>query len=63
MNDELVMLGKEKTLIAEIYKFDGEIIIEYPNTGDVSVYELYGFLDCYLDTLKTQLVESLENEG
>ena len=46
----------EKILLAEIYKQDGNISIDFPNDKDVQQYELYGFLDCYLDKLKENLI-------
>ena len=54
------MIETEKILLAEIYKQDGEISIEFPNDKDVQQYELYGFLDCYLDKLKTGLISCME---
>ena len=49
----------EKILLAEIYKKDGDIYIDFPNEKDVFQYELFGFLDCYLDRLKKQLIDGM----
>ena len=56
MNKEIIETTKEKVLLAEIYKQDGTIFIDFPNQNDVQQYELYGFLDCYLDVLKESLL-------
>ena len=59
-NKEIIEITKEKVLLAEIYKQDGTIFIDFPNQNDVQQYELYGFLDCYLTTLKKSLTDVLE---
>jgi len=56
MDKEVIETTKEKVLLAEIYKQDGIIFIEFPNQNDVQQYELFGFLDCYLDVLKESLM-------
>jgi len=52
-------LKTEKILLAEIYKQDGLIHIDFPNDKDVYQYELFGFLDCYLDKLKQGLIDCM----
>ena len=53
-------LETEKIILAEIYKQDGLIHIDFPNDRDVHQYELFGFLDCYLDKLKQGLIDCME---
>ncbi len=53
----------EKTILAEIFKQDGIITIEFPNESDILQFELYGFLDCYLDVLKEQLMNDIDNHN
>lgn len=50
----------EKVILAEIYKQDGTIFIDFPNQNDVQQYELYSFLDCYLERLKESLIGGME---
>lgn len=59
MSEELVKTNKEKILLAEIFKQDGNIFIDFPNERDVQQYELYGFLVCYLELLKKDLEDSM----
>lgn len=49
----------EKIILAEIYKENGEIGISFPNEKDVFQFELFGFLYCYLKTLKQNLINQL----
>ena len=61
MNKEVIETTKEKVLLAEIYKQDGVISIDFPNENDVQQFELYGFLDCFIDVLKGSLIDDLKN--
>ena len=54
---------KEKVVLAVIYKEDGMIKLDVPNKYDVSPFELYGFLECYLSILEDDLVSSLSIVG
>lgn len=59
MKKEIITTTKEKILLAEIYKQDGAIFINFPNENDTQQYELYGFLDCYLKILKEALIDDI----
>ena len=52
----------ERVLLAEIYKQDGNINIDFPNELDVLNYELFGFLSCYLKAFEEDLINSLEKK-
>lgn len=62
MNKEIIETTKEKVLLAEVYKQGGIISIDFPNEHDVQQFELYGFLDCFVDVLKESLIDNLKNE-
>ena len=62
MDKEIIETTKEKVLLAEIYKQDGIISIDFPNANDVQQFELFGFLDCFFDVLKESLINDLKNE-
>jgi len=49
----------EKIVIATIYKQNGKIHLEC-NQEDTKVYELYGFLRCYLTILEEDLLNQME---
>ena len=53
----------EKVILAEIYKKDGKIEIDFPNNKDVTSFEFYGFLKCYVDGLGQDLIDSFEKFG
>ena len=61
MNKEIIETTKEKVLLAEVYKQGGTISIDFPNENDVQQFELYGFLDCFVDVLKESLIDDLKN--
>lgn len=61
MNKEIIETTKEKVLLAEIYKQGGVISIDFPNENDVQQFELYGFLDCFVDVLKESLIGDLKD--
>ena len=61
MNKEVIETTKEKVLLAEIYKQGGIISIDFPNENDVQQFELYGFLDCFVDVLKESLISDLKD--
>jgi len=61
MNKEIIETTKEKVLLAEIYKQDGIISIDFPNEHDTQQFELFGFLDCFVDVLKESLIYNLKN--
>ena len=61
MNREVIETTKEKVLLAEIYKQDGIISIDLPNEHDTQQFELYGFLDCFVDVLKESLINDLKD--
>lgn len=50
----------ERVVLGVIFKENGRINLEIPNSYDVLSYELYGFLDCYLEKLRGELVGALE---
>jgi len=52
-------MDTEKVVLAIIYKKNGNIYLEYPNPNDVAQYELYGFLDCYLNRLRQSLIDGM----
>jgi len=54
------MLETERVILAEVYKQDGKLGINLPNERDVFLYELYGFLKCYLQVLEDELIDEFE---
>lgn len=49
---------KEKVVCFVIYKVDGRLMIEI--SDDMADYELYGFLECYMEHLRKDLTELLQ---
>ena len=63
MDKGIIETTKEKVLLAEIYKQDGIISIDFPNEHDTQQFELYGFLDSFLDVLKESLISDLKTSN
>lgn len=54
---------KERVLLAEIYKENGQLGITYPNPKDVMSFEIYGFLKILVENMELDLLQSLERES
>lgn len=50
----------EKVPILVIYTQDGHIKAEHPENGTVPIYQLIGYLECYLMDLKEKALDNWE---
>ena len=50
----------EKLVIFEVFKQDGQIWTNYPNEQDTQQFELWGFLETYVEYLREGLLNELK---
>lgn len=50
---------KEKIPLMAIYRHDGKLHLQI-NEREASIFELYGFLEIYMEGLREELIESMQ---